>query len=659
MSSEHEAGPAPSIGIRAGTHLWALGLLAALLAIVYWPSLSAPLIFDDALLASPEFWVDYGSITNLKVRTLSYGSFVWIQQIFGERWEVQRLFNVLIHALNCGLLFFFYRSFVPYFVRPSPEPNGKTHRQWALWVAILWFAINPMAVYAVAYLTQRSILMATTCTLLLLISVLRALETGRWQYWVASLVAYLAALLSKEYAIMTPLIAVAIYVAVKRPSPGALFRGLAATGVVVALGGYALYKRYGGLVGTAFDDASITFASQLATLSADVQKNLWPLSILNEMRLFFEYGWRWFFPSTRSMSIDMRPPFPLSLTDWPYVIAALGFVALALAAVFLLLKFRGRLSLLGFCLLIPLTLYATEFATVWIQDPFVLYRSYLWAIAVPGILFLVISLLSARWLALAATVMCVSLVDGAVDRVTTMASPLAVWDDAAKKLPLTLTVGQSRPFRARADSWRSKGEMNRALRDFQRSSRLGDNGEGLINSGTILYSVGKVTEANAAFEAARTRGVKSPELFYNLGMTQVALQLHEEAYASFTSALAGSIDAKLEAEILANRALLSLRLGRAKEALADAELSVIKDKANGLTLTALGFARLANADLLLAISAFDTAITLNATAQNFFGRARARYERNDRVGALTDVDAAIALDAGNSELRVLRARLAP
>ena len=306
------------------THLWALGLLAALLAIVYWPSLSATLIFDDALLASPEFWVDYGSITNLKVRALSYGSFVWIQQIFSERWEVQRLFNVLIHALNCGLLFVFYRSLKTHFVAVPSDPSHATRDQWALWFSVLWFAINPMAVYGVAYLMQRSILLATTFSLVALICVLQALEARKWRYWFAALAAYLAALLSKEYAIMVPIIALAIYVAVKRPGVGALLRGIAFMGVTVSVGGYGLFKRYGSLIGTSFDDASYKFASQLATLAPDVQKNVWPLSILNEMRLFFEYGWRWFFPSVNSMSIDMRPSFPLSFTDWPYVVAACG-----------------------------------------------------------------------------------------------------------------------------------------------------------------------------------------------------------------------------------------------------------------------------------------------------------------------------------------------
>ena len=37
--------------------------------------------------------------------------------------------------------------------------------------------------------------------------------------------------------------------------------------------------------------------------------------------------------------------------------------------------------------LLPALLFVTEFATVWVQDPFVLYRGYLWAIGIPGLVF--------------------------------------------------------------------------------------------------------------------------------------------------------------------------------------------------------------------------------------------------------------------------------
>jgi protein O-mannosyl-transferase len=634
--------------------LIALIVLFALLALIYGRSLNAPLIFDDALFTYPEFRADYGNLLQLKVRALSYGSFVWIEQIFGQRWDVQRLVNVLIHAVNCVLLFVFYRALQPHFFAAKIDTQTPLVSDLAISLAVTVFAINPVAVYGVAYLAQRSISLATMFTLVMLLCVLKVAETDKRRYWVFALVAFAAALLSKEYVIMAPAIAIAVLVAVKRPTAKKLF-AFAGVGVFVAVAaGYFLYQRYGGIVGIAFDELSTTYATQLSTQSPEVKEKLWPLSIMNEMRLFFEYGWRWFFPSTRFMSIDMRPEFPLSLTDWRYVLAAIGFVTLLISSIFLFLKYRGKRSFLGFCLLIPTLLFCTEFATVWIQDPFVLYRSYLWAIAVPGVVLLLASLLSSRVLVVTGCGVLVTFVPAAMDRTASMSSVLAVWDDAVKKLPNTLTLGQSRPFRARADTWRTDGEPNRALADYQRSSRLGDNGEGLLNTGTILFSAGRTQEALAAFEAARERGLKSPELFYNMGMTLSSLRRAEESYDAFSLALSATIDPKLETEVRVNRALVGIDLGKTAESIKDAQIAMRNEPTNHTALTALGVAQLAVGEIDNATVSLDKAITQKPSALAHYVRARVRLQSKDKVGAASDIDTAIALDPNNPKLLELR-----
>jgi protein O-mannosyl-transferase len=637
--------------------LIALTVLAALLTMIYGRTLNAPLIFDDALFTFPEFRTDYANILQLKVRALSYGSFVWIEQIFGQRWDIQRIINILIHATNCVLLFVFYRALRPHFFTANIDTQTPLLSDWAIALAVLVFAINPVAVYGVAYLAQRSILLATAFTLVMFLCVLRAAETDQRRYWLFALVAFVAALLSKEYVIMAPATAIAMFIAVKRPNAKKLLALAGAGALVAAAAGYFLYQRYGGIVGIAFDELSTTYATQLSGQSPEVKENLWPLSIMNEMRLFFEYGWRWFFPSTRFMSIDMRPEFPLSLTDWRYVLAAIGFVSLLIGSIFLFLKYRGKRSFLGFCLLIPTLLFCTEFATVWIQDPFVLYRSYLWAIAVPGIVLLLVSLLSARVLVVMGCGVLATLVPAAIDRTVSMSSVLAVWDDAVKKLPNTLTLGQSRPFRARADTWRTEGEPNRALADYQRSTRLGDNGEGLLNSGTILFAAGRTQEALTAFEAAKSRGLKSVELFYNLGMTLLALQKNQAAYDAFSDALAASPEAAIEAEVLARKAILGVSLGKLAESLANAELAVSKDSSSALAFSALGLSRLSGNNTSGAIAAFDRSLQLKPSSLAFQSRARAHFWRGDQASALDDMNRAIALDPDNPDLAVMRQRM--
>ena len=88
--------------------IWAPIVLAALLAI-YVPALSNGLVFDDSYLTEGLFQ-DYGSLLAARPRLLSYGSFVWLQAVFGDGWWKQRLVNVAIHAAVVLALWAFYRE---------------------------------------------------------------------------------------------------------------------------------------------------------------------------------------------------------------------------------------------------------------------------------------------------------------------------------------------------------------------------------------------------------------------------------------------------------------------------------------------------------------------------------------------------------------------
>ncbi|MBK6866374.1 MAG: hypothetical protein IPG98_00055 [Burkholderiales bacterium] len=85
-----------------------LALLA--LAVVYGPGLGNGLVFDDSALTDDRVIGTYGSLFQLQPRLLSYGSFVWLQNLFSENWAVQRAFNVALHAATCMVLFFLLRE---------------------------------------------------------------------------------------------------------------------------------------------------------------------------------------------------------------------------------------------------------------------------------------------------------------------------------------------------------------------------------------------------------------------------------------------------------------------------------------------------------------------------------------------------------------------
>jgi protein O-mannosyl-transferase len=643
---------------RSAIALLCLAFIALLY--IYVPSLSGALMFDDALLTSDRFATMYGNFRELHVRWLSYGSFVWLKSLFGESWVPQRVFNIALHVANCALLFEFFRRLIPYFQLGTATSDSPVdvHKAalFPLALGVAWFALAPVAVYGVAYLTQRSILMATLFTLVMWIAVIRAAETRRVVYWVLALLAYVAAMLSKEYALMAPAVALALFIVVRRPNRSLLVSLFAGLSVVGAIAIYALFKKYGYLIGVPFDEVSIAALKQLDSLEPGVQQNAWTLSILNQCALFFEYGVKWFAPLTQSMAIDLRPAFPTRLYDPVSLLSALGFGALLVCAAVGTLRHRDWRGFVALCFLIPTTMFVTEFATVWIQDSFVLYRSYLWAIAVPGLLYLCFTRFP-DWARVAAAACVLLLLPvQALDRVETFSTSFASWDDAIKKLPGKLTTGQSRVFLNRGQALLTMNQPQRALMDFRRSTLLGDQGEGLLNTGVVLLAAGRPAEALDALDGSIKRGQSSAALYFNRGMAQLQVGQMADAVSSFTAALGAGSERDITSQILAQRSIALAQLARKQESLTDALRAVDSAPRTSLPHTALGFAYFANGESSLSIAAFTRSLEIERSTLALRGRAQVKALAGD-ASALDDVDAAVALSPGDRSLAEIRERL--
>ena len=286
--------------------------VAAVVLSIYIPGLHNELLFDDLRLKDTIFG-NYGGLLEFKQRLLSYGSFVWIQQMFGEGWWKQRTVNLLLHGGVAGALYLLTRDLLRSTKFPQPlesAPQFVASREAAVAVGIAVFAVNPMAVYAVGYLVQRSIVMATLFAVLACWFFVRGLLNQRHHWYVLALLSYLCAVLSKEHAVMTAAMAVPLYIYIKRP-------GWKTTAIVVGISlvllgtiTAAMLATYGNILGRLFDEQSIQYALQLEKMSPGITERMYPLSILNEAALFFVYGTLWFLPNVLWMSVDLRPAFP-------------------------------------------------------------------------------------------------------------------------------------------------------------------------------------------------------------------------------------------------------------------------------------------------------------------------------------------------------------
>jgi protein O-mannosyl-transferase len=637
-------------------------VLGLLLAALYSLSLQSAFIFDDASVRLAGFQDTYRNPFVLRTRALSYATFVWVEDVFGARHAIwQRVVNVLLHLGVCVSLVAFYRRFTAHFELPmndksTPSVSLRSHSL-ALLIAVAYFAFNPMATYATAYLVQRSMLMCTLFGVLALICVLKAAQREGRHYWLFAGILYLCAFFSKEYVVMLPLAAAAVYIVVRRPPAHAIAVAATIFAAIGSTAGYFLWQRFGAVIGTPFDELSVAFVRQLQTQSPNIKAEVWPLSILNQMVFFFEYGWLWFFPNVNAMSIDMRPPFPLQLTEAKYVVAAIAYVVVALCAVLMLLRYRDWRSLVGWCMVFVASLFSTEFALVWIQDSFVLYRSYLWAVAIPGLVYLVAVRWTQRTQLAVLGVVCVFFCVLSYDRIVSMRTPYSVWDDAVAKLPESVTVGQSRSFFNRGEARYVAGDVRGAIRDFQYSTRLGDGGEGLLNIATILADSGRPAEAMQALVGATRRGMDRSVLYFNAGTLLLKVGALEEAYEALSEAFKRGLPAEFESEARAKRALAAIDLKRLDIAREDVRIAVERSPNNLSVLQAQAFEALARGDQATARDAFDRLIKQSPAAINFYGRARGRFVAGDREGAIADLAEAMRLDPGNAVFAEMHRRV--
>ncbi len=151
----------------------------------------------------------------------------------------------------------------------------------------------------------------------------------------------------------------------------------------------------------------------------------------------------------------------------------IGFIIYPVIAIRLLLR-RGLNGLLGFALLCPWLLFATELSTVRIQESFVLYRSYLWMAAAFAVLPFLCQKLSAKQAAI--TLSCVALFMMSLSwlRLTTFSHSLLLWDDAARLVENTdeKLLGVDRIFYNRGTELIKVKRYAEAIEDLTKTIQL-------------------------------------------------------------------------------------------------------------------------------------------------------------------------------------------
>lgn len=448
--------------MRINTNLlYVFGLLLAVV-LLYGRFLSNPPVFDDLYVfpetALHEHPLDQHRYSPFELRSLPYASLAWGKALFGLDMLHFRIENALLHAAVVVTLFFFLSRLFRQLSgasRLSPEALAFS--------AALLFALHPVAVYAAGYLVQRTMLMATLFSLLSMLAWLRDCQAtnGRWA-WVAVLFYYLA-VFSKEHVILLPALLVALTLLLRTDWQAHLRYNTLPLLTCAAIALWVVWLK-SHIIGTFYEIDAPKMGETFETVS-------YPLSVLTQMGLFFKYLGLWLLPNPRWMSADLRIEFASTLWS-PYALSLTAYLVWGALALWLLRK-RGKQGMLGFAMLFPWLLFFTELSTIRIQEPFVLYRSYLWMLGIFFAVPILLDLLDRKLAVVLALSIAILLVPASLDRLASFSHPLVLWDDALQKLGGRDLPGAGRIYYNRGTELLKADEYDAAIADLRHAIELG------------------------------------------------------------------------------------------------------------------------------------------------------------------------------------------
>lgn len=560
-------------------HVLALSVLFALAIGLYSGALRNPPVFDDRVLredflkhyASSWFWFD--------LRWFSYASFGWVYQIFGKDWLWQRLANVCLHgAVAAALWLFLARLFE--LALPRTEIAGQTTLgpRWLAFFGAVLFLLHPVGVYAVAYLVQRSMVLATLFSLISLRCFLEGLHRNSPRWLLAAIAAYFVAVYSKEHAIMLPAVALALVILLRGYSLPPLHRLGAAFALFAGIAALVVLKAKG-VLGTPYEPFVQELLPQLYESRSEPDAGRsYPLSVLNQAHLFFRYLLVWLVPYTGWMSIDLRMPFPARLLEWPQTVGFVAYLAYPLVALGLLRR-GGLPGLLGFAALCPWLLALTEAATVRVQEAFVLYRSYLWMALPVGMLPVLLSRVPRTWALAVLAGACIALVPPLFDRLDTFSSSINLWSDAIRKQPATGALYVERAHHNRGFAYLQAKRYEEAMRDFDRALELNaSDANAYVGRGTLLTRTGR----HAAALADLTRAIEIDPRYAEAYAKRcfVSMMLEQPPQAASDCERAVALDPS-HRDAHTNLGVVYAALGRYQDAGASYQRALAIDPVNG------------------------------------------------------------------------------
>ncbi len=480
---------------------WSCALLVAAAFLAYANSLGGAFHYDDGhhivgnpFLRDPKYWLQFFHRPDLfsaleghhMYRPLVLLSYALNYHQGGYDPLPWRLTAIALHALTAVGVYLTIRSLAAQ-LRQRPRRAAGS----GALVAALVFAVHPLFTEAVDYASARSSLLATCCLLWAFLAHRTAGRTPRGArrvaLWLLSLLLFTMALLSKEIAIVFPVLLLLAawldrkgYVAVL---PAAL----------VAL--LYLFVRHA-LLGAAVLDFAARARADADPGSGGARPILW--NLYTQARVVVSYLALLLFPR------DLTPNRYVRVSETPFELPVIASCLLLLALLHLGWRGRARRPLLCLGILWFFVALAPTSSIIPLNQVMNEHRLYLPAVG------LAIAFATAAWRLprAAKPAIVVALLGLTLVRNRDWADPVRLWESAVRASPLSdgswNSLGVQR--RLRGDLEGARGALLRA-RDLAPHSW-----DATFNLGTLLLQIGRERGEYAALEEAQRWLLRSMEL---------------------------------------------------------------------------------------------------------------------------------------------------
>ncbi len=163
-----------------------------------WMLLNHPMILDHSL---ENIWYYFTHYDRGQYFPLNQLYYLGIYGLFGFSPVAFHLGSLLLHLINTFLVFYLIRMIAGIVTREKNQKNIP----WFAGLVALIFAIHPLQVEAVAWISASKVLLYSTLTLGSLISYLYYKKNHKTIYLILTFLGYILSLMSKEQAIILPL----------------------------------------------------------------------------------------------------------------------------------------------------------------------------------------------------------------------------------------------------------------------------------------------------------------------------------------------------------------------------------------------------------------------------------------------------------------------